>query len=86
MRTLRHFLRVYGDRLWGRFGFRDAFCPRRNWFAQSYLAIDQGPIIAMIENHRSGLLWKLFMRVPEVQTALRRLEFASPHLERAKPV
>jgi hypothetical protein len=81
--TLRHFLLVYGDRIWGRFGFKDAFCPRRNWFAESYLAIDQGPIIVMIENHRTGLLWKLFMRVPEVQTALRRLEFSSPHFDRA---
>ena len=46
-----------------------------------YLAIDQGPIIVMMENHRTGLLWNLFMSVPEVQAGLRRLEFSSPHLD-----
>ncbi len=69
--------------MWGRYGFVDAFCEHRNWFANTFLAIDQGPIVVMIENHRSGLLWKLFMSVPEVQAGLRRLEFSSPWLERA---
>jgi hypothetical protein len=81
--VLRHFLVRYGDRIWGRYGFKDAFCPQRNWYADSYLAIDQGPIVVMIENHRTGLLWKLFMGVPELQVALRRLDFTSPHLEQA---
>jgi hypothetical protein len=81
--VLRHFLVRYGDRIWGRYGFKDAFCPQRNWYADSYLAIDQGPIVVMIENHRTGMLWKLFMGVPELQVALRRLDFTSPHLERA---
>ena len=52
--------------------------------ADTFLAIDQGPIIVMIENHRTGLLWKLFMAVPEVQAGLRRLGFASPHLDAAR--
>jgi hypothetical protein len=80
LQTLRHLLRVHGERIWGRFGFCDAFCVQRDWYADTCLAIDQGPIIVMIENHRTALLWKLFMSVPEVQTGLRRLDFTSDHL------
>jgi hypothetical protein len=80
MRALRHFLRQ-GDRLWGRFGFIDAFNEGRGWYADTYLAVDQGPIIVMIENHRTGLLWNLFMAIPEIRSALRKLGFSSPHLE-----
>jgi len=61
-------------------GFFDAFCEQRDWFSDAYLAIDQGPIIVMMENHRTGLLWKLFMHVPEVQSGLRKLGFSSPYL------
>ena len=82
MRALRYFLTSHGGRLWGRYGFIDAFCDSKNWYADTFLAIDQGPIILMIENYRTGLLWKLFMSVPEVQTGLRRLGFTSPHLRR----
>jgi hypothetical protein len=49
--------------------------------AESYLAIDQGPIIAMIENHRSGLLWRLFMQNTDVQQGLKKLGFESPHIK-----
>jgi hypothetical protein len=80
MRALRHFLSVYGAKVWGRYGFFDAFCESRDWYADTFLAIDQGPIILMIENHRTGLLWKLFMSVPEVRAALPRLGFDSPWL------
>jgi len=80
MRALRHFLRSHGGKIWGRYGFTDAFCETRNWYADTFLAIDQGPIILMIENYRTGLLWKLFMNVPEVQAGLRRLGFTSPYL------
>ena len=79
-RALRHFLAAHGERVWGEYGFVDAFCEQRDWFANTFLAIDQGPIVVMIENQRSGLLWKLFMSVPEVQTGLRRLGFSSPWL------
>jgi hypothetical protein len=81
LQALRHFLRWRGGRLWQRYGFIDAFSETREWFADTFLAIDQGPIIIMIENYRSGLLWKLFMSVPEVQLGLRRLGFSSPHLQ-----
>jgi len=64
--TLKHLYHVYGDRLWGEFGFRDAFNLDHNWFAPTYLAIDQGTIVPMIENHRTGLCWKMFMSNPEI--------------------
>jgi hypothetical protein len=80
MTVIRHFLTVHGEKVWGRHGFVDAFCEDKNWFADMFLAIDQGPIVVMIENHRSGLLWNLFMSIPEVQSGLRRLGFDSPHL------
>jgi hypothetical protein len=83
LQTLRHFLAEYGERAWDKYGFVDAFCEQRDWYADSFLAIDQGPIVLMMENHRSGLLWKLFMSVPEVRTGLRRLDFHSPHLGNA---
>jgi hypothetical protein len=73
--AIRHFLAAHGEKVWGRFGFVDAFCEARNWYADTYLAIDQGPIILMIENYRTGLLWKLFMKAPEVQSGLRALSF-----------
>ena len=82
--VLRHPLERHGERLWRDLGFVDAFCESQGWYADTFLAIDQGPIILMIENHRTGLLWKLFMSVPEVQAGLRRLGFSSPYLEARK--
>jgi hypothetical protein len=81
MQALRHFYRRLGDRIWGDYGFKDSFSESRDWYAESYLAIDQGPIIGMIENHRSGLLWRLFMSCAEVRAGLKRLGFESPHLQ-----
>jgi hypothetical protein len=78
MRALRHLLLAYGDRIWGRYGFTDALNPTRGWYADTFLAIDQAPIIVMIENYRSGLLWKLFMSLPEVRNGLARLGFTIP--------
>lgn len=75
--ALKHFYRDLGDRLWGPFGFYDAYNPTEDWYAESYLAIDQGPIIGMIENYRSGLLWNLFMSSPEIGPALTALEFVA---------
>jgi hypothetical protein len=80
MRALRHFYHELGDRIWGEYGFVDAFSQTDDWYANSYLAIDQGPIVVMIENHRTGLLWDLFMSCPEIRNGLRRLGFESPHL------
>lgn len=80
MKALRHFYEDLGPRLWGDYGFKDAFSISEDWFADSYLAIDQGPIVVMIENYRSGLLWNLFMSCPEVKEGLRKLDFKSPEL------
>ena len=78
MAVLRHLYEDLGDKLWGDYGFVDGFNLSRGWVADSHLAIDQGPIVAMIENYRSGLLWRLFMSCPELQAGLRRLGFESP--------
>jgi len=78
MLALRHFYYDLGDKLWGEYGFVDAFSESHNWYAKSYLAIDEGPIVVMIENYRSGLLWNLFMSCPEVQGGLKKLDFESP--------
>jgi hypothetical protein len=80
MQALKFFYYKLGDKLWGEYGFRDAFSIKDKWFASSYLAIDQGPIIIMIENHRSGLPWKLFMSAPEVKSGMKKLGFTSPNL------
>jgi hypothetical protein len=75
MKAMRYFYYKLGDKLWGPYGFYDAFNLNQVWFANSYLAIDQGPIIVMIENHRTGKLWNLFMSAPEVQAGLTKLSF-----------
>jgi hypothetical protein len=80
MQALHFFYYTLGDKLWKEYGFIDAFSLHHLWFANSFLAIDQGPIIIMIENHRSGLLWNLFMSCPEVKTGMRNLGFTSPYL------
>ena len=77
MKALRHFYFILGDKLWGEYGFCDAFNPDKGWWTNSYLAVDQGPIMVMIENHRSGLLWDLFMSAPETQIAMNKLSFTS---------
>ncbi len=84
MQVLRHLLREHGTRVWREYGFVDAFCEAHDWFADTFLAIDQGPIVVMMENHRTGLLWKLFMSAPEVQAGLLALDFTSPHLAAAE--
>ena len=75
MKALRHFYEDLGPKIWGEYGFTDAFNLTQNWYAKSYLAIDQGPIVVMIENYRSGLLWNLFMQIPEIQQGLKKLGF-----------
>ena len=64
--TLRHMSDVYGAQVWGPYGLFDAFNLGENWFATGYLAIDEGPIVPMIENYRTGFCWDLFMSNPEI--------------------
>lgn len=82
MQALRHFYYDLGDKIWSPYGFVDAFNETKGWVANSHLAIDQGPIIVMIENYRSGLMWKLFMSCPEIQKGLTKLGFQSPWIKK----
>lgn len=76
MPVMRHFYEDLGDKLMGPYGFYDAFSEEYNWWPKKYLAIDQGPVVVMIENYRSGLLWNLFMKNKEVQEGLTKLGFS----------
>ena len=80
MQALRFFYYRLGNKIWKEQGFVDAFNLTNIWFADSYLAIDQGPIVVMIENQRSGLLWNLFMSCPEVKKGMKTIGFQSPNL------
>jgi len=82
MKALKHFYYDLGEKIWGEYGFTDAFNETKNWYAKNWLAIDEGPIVVMIENYRTGLLWKLFMSCPEIQNGLNRLGFESPYLKK----
>ena len=73
--ALRHFYFVEGESLFGPNGFYDAFNGDQNWVADSYLAIDQGPILVMLQNHRTELLWNMFMKNPEIKPALDAIGF-----------
>ena len=73
--ALEYFYYRLNDNLWGDYGFYDAFSEHYNWYADGYLAIDQGPIIAMIENYRTQLLWDLFMKDNDVRNGLMKLGF-----------
>jgi len=75
MAALKFFYRELGDRLWGVYGPRDAFNLSRNWFSPIYMGLDQAPIVVMVENYRSGLVWKMFMSNPEIQPMLDKIGF-----------
>lgn len=82
MQAMKYWYNEMGDKVWGKFGFYDAFSIHHNWFLPRYLAIDQGPIVVMMENYRTGLLWKLFMSSPEIQEGLTKLGFTSPYIKK----
>lgn len=81
MAAMKHWYTDRKDKLWGPYGFYDAFSETADWYLPHYLAIDQGPIVVMMENYRSGLLWNLFMSCPEIKQGLKKLGFESPHLK-----
>jgi hypothetical protein len=83
MQALRYFYEEKGDKLWSSYGFVDGYSDQFDWTARSHLAIDQGPIIVMIENYRSGLLWKIFMNIPEIQNGMKQLGFDSPYFSQS---
>lgn len=91
----------YGARLYTRYGFKDAFNPSftfteagsrsgevdpvHGWVANDYLGIDQGPILAMMENHRSGFVWRVMRKNPHIVRGLKRIGFEGGWLDKAKP-
>ncbi|WP_026837317.1 glucoamylase family protein [Gillisia sp. JM1] len=77
LRAMSYFYNDLHDLTWGPAGFYDAFSLEdEDWVAAKYLAIDQGPMVVMIENYRSGLIWDLFMGAEEVKQGLDKLGFS----------
>jgi hypothetical protein len=75
MAAFKHMYRDLGDRLWGIYGPRDAFNLTRNWVSPIFMGLNQAPIIVMIENYRTGLIWNMFMSNPEIQTMISKVGF-----------
>jgi exo beta-1,2-glucooligosaccharide sophorohydrolase (non-reducing end) len=84
LKALKHFYRDLGGKLWGVYGFRDGFNLTENWFEDVYMGLNQAPITVMIENHRTGLIWKLFMSNPEIGDALEKIGFVTDQTENRK--
>ena len=76
MAALKHFYRDLGAEVWSIYGFRDAFNLQQNWYSGITMGLNQAPMVVMIENHRTGLVWKNFMANPEIATALKSIGFA----------
>ena len=76
MKALKNYYYNYGQFLWGEYGFKDAFDLTSNWCSEIYMGLNQAPMTVMIENYRTGLIWKLFMQNEEVREGLKRLEEA----------
>jgi len=76
MMALKYFYYILGNKIWGTYGFYDSFNISSLWFANSYLSIDQGPVVCMIENYRTGFLWNLFMVNEDVRRGLDKLGFS----------
>ena len=77
MLTLKHYYRDLGDQLWDIYGPRDAYNPGQNWVSPIYMGLNQAPIVVMVENHRTGLVWKAFMSNPEIREMLEKLNAIS---------
>jgi hypothetical protein len=75
MRALKHFYRDLGDRLWDIYGFRDAFNLQQDWQSRIYMGLNQAPMVVMIENYRTGLIWKNFMANPEIHAMVGAIGF-----------
>lgn len=73
--TIQSFNEKYGRGLWGSYGYFDSFNPTLNWYNKEYIGIDQGPMLLMIENFRSGLVWNYVMKDSIIQKGLKKLGF-----------
>ena len=85
MKTIKS---VYGDRVYGKYGFLDAFnlsIPNKDgtvgWFDKDYIGIDQGPIVIQIENYRNGFVWDLMKKNPYIVDGLRKAGFKGGWLD-----
>ena len=76
MAALKHYYRDLGADLWDIYGPRDAFNPGAHWISPIYMGLNQAPIVAMVENYRTGLLWRTFMSNPEIAVMLQKLDAA----------
>ena len=74
MAAFKHYYRDLGADLWGNYGPRDGYNPGENWISPIYMGLSQAPIAVMIENYRTGLVWKQFMSNPEIGEMLRKLD------------
>ncbi|MEJ7769448.1 MAG: glucoamylase family protein [Chitinophagaceae bacterium] len=74
MKALKNYYYNYGHFLWGEYGFRDAFDLTHNWCSEIYMALNQAPMVVMIENYRNGLLWKTLVKDPDVKQALEKIK------------
>jgi exo beta-1,2-glucooligosaccharide sophorohydrolase (non-reducing end) len=73
--ALKHYYRDLGAKVWGIYGFHDGFNQTEDWYEETYMALNQAPITVMVENHRTGLVWRLFMSNPEIRPALDAIGF-----------
>jgi exo beta-1,2-glucooligosaccharide sophorohydrolase (non-reducing end) len=80
MLALKHYYRDLGAQLWDIYGPRDAYNPGENWISPIYMGLNQAPIVVMVENYRTGLVWKMFMQNPEITQMLEKLNAATPKL------
>ncbi len=85
MQVLGELLGPLRGKIWGKNGPFDAFSPRENWFSDAYIAIDQLPMVGMVENYRSGLLWRLFMNDKDIRSGLLLAGFTEPAFEEGFP-
>jgi hypothetical protein len=87
MAAFKHFYRDLGDRLWGIYGPLDAYNLDEDWWSPIYMGLNQAPITVMVENYRTGLVWKLFGSNPEIQEMLMKLNATTAELRahQAKP-
>jgi hypothetical protein len=82
---MRNYYDKYRNGLWGRYGFADSFNIDRDFFAPNAYGINVGPTVLMIENYRSGLIWKLFMSRPEVQKGMKAAGFGKASARAQEP-
>ena len=76
MEAFKHFYRDLGATMWDIYGPRDAYAPRANWISPLYMGLNQAPITVMVENYRTGLVWKMFMSNPEIGAMVKKIEAA----------